>query len=184
MERAQWLADVVLPCEPGLRRWLERKHVFGIEVDDIVQETYAILARLSSVSDLRNPRAYVYQTAQSVILMHLRRRRIVCMQAIGDIEDFPAPDENPSPEQAVADRQELRRLSDALGKLPPRCREVFVLRKVDELSQREVAARLGLSERTVETHVAKGLQLLVRLLGREHTPPLNTDPGDSTLIVQ
>ncbi|MBC7168934.1 MAG: RNA polymerase subunit sigma-24, partial [Phenylobacterium sp.] len=47
-ERAVWLAQRILPHEPALRAWLSRRTA-GLEVDDIVQETYAILAGLGEV---------------------------------------------------------------------------------------------------------------------------------------
>jgi RNA polymerase sigma-70 factor (ECF subfamily) len=54
----------------------------------------------------------------------------------------------------------LRRLSRALDHLPPRCREVIWLRRVEGMSQREVADQLGITEKTVEKHLAKGMRLL------------------------
>ncbi len=51
-------------------------------------------------------------------------------------------------------------LDDAVDRPPDRCREVVWLRRVEELSQKEVAARMGISEKTVEKHLAKGMRLL------------------------
>ena len=48
----------------------------------------------------------------------------------------------------------------AFDRLPDRCREVVWLRRVEDLSQKEVAVRLGISEKTVEKHIAKGMRLL------------------------
>jgi RNA polymerase sigma-70 factor (ECF subfamily) len=49
-------------------------------------------------------------------------------------------------------------LVQALATLPPRCREVTVLRKLKGIPQREVAARLGIAEKTVEEQVARGVR--------------------------
>ena len=67
-ERALWLARNVLPHEPALRAWLSRRPVDGLDIDDIVQETYARLSTTQSVEDIRNPRTYLITTARSVIL--------------------------------------------------------------------------------------------------------------------
>ena len=64
----------------------------------------------------------------------------------------------------------MARLSDAFDRLPDRCREVVWLRRVEELSQKEVAMRLGISEKTVEKHIAKGMRLLA--------DALHADQGD------
>ena len=53
-----------------------------------------------------------------------------------------------------------RRLVEALDALPERCRQVVWLRRVEELSQNDVAQRLGISGRTVEKHLAKGMRLI------------------------
>ena len=53
-----------------------------------------------------------------------------------------------------------RKLEAALDDLPARCRETFVLRKIDELSQREVAKKMGISEATVEKHMVKAMRIL------------------------
>ncbi len=170
-ERARWLARHVLPHEPALRSWLTGKRLRGIDLDDIVQETYAILAGLESVEAIRNPRAYMFQTAYSVILAQIRRAQIVSISTIEDIGQLAGEDEMPSPETEVSDRQELQTLAEAIACLPARCREVFVLRKIHDLPQREVAQRLGVSEGTVEKQVQKGLKVLTVLLGRGGNSP-------------
>jgi RNA polymerase sigma factor (sigma-70 family) len=162
--RARWLTTCVLPHERALRRWLEQKQMRGIDVDDIVQDTYATLARLESVAGIRNPKAYVYQTAYSHALVYLRRARTISIQTVADI-DGVLGEGSPSAEKIVADRQELTLAAAVLDGLPHRCREVFVLRKIHGLSQREVAARLGITEGTVEKQVHKALRRLVELLG-------------------
>lgn len=58
--RARWLAESVLPHEARLRAWLARRRVVDLDVADIVQETYAVLAELASVSHIRNPRTYLF----------------------------------------------------------------------------------------------------------------------------
>jgi RNA polymerase sigma factor (sigma-70 family) len=165
-DRARWLANAILPHEPALRRWLARKNIRGIEVDDLIQDTYAILAGMESVANIQNPKAYAYQTANSLVLIYLRRARVVSIQAVANIETIAGTDSSPSPEQVVADREELEKISDALEQLPARCREVFILRKIQGLSQREVAVRLGISEGTVEKQVHKGLEMLLGRFGR------------------
>lgn len=160
-DRSVWLARHVLPHEPALRAWLRRRRVDGLETDDIVQETYAVLAALGSVEHIESPRAYAFQTAQSVILRHLRRARVVRIDALGDLEMLNTPLEEPTPEHQAAARQELRRVSALIEALPSKCREAFTLRKLEGLSQREVAGRMGISESTVEKHIGRALRSLM-----------------------
>jgi RNA polymerase sigma-70 factor (ECF subfamily) len=165
-QRAAWLGQAVFPHEAKLRVWLSRKALPGLEVDDVIQETYAILAALESVDHIHNPRTYMFQVAKSVVLQALRKSRVVSIEALAEAEGLGAPADEPSPEAIAADRQELGRVAALIGGLPPKCREVFILRKIHGLSQKEVARRLGVSESTVEKHVGKALGILMAAVGR------------------
>jgi RNA polymerase sigma factor (sigma-70 family) len=160
-DRTEWLARHVLPHEPALRAWLRRRAVGGLEVDDVVQETYAVLAGLASVEHIASPRSYAFQTAQSLILRDLRRGRIVRMEPTDDIERLGHAIDEPSPERQVSARQELSRARALIARLPAKCREAFTLRKLEGLSQRDVAQRMGISESTVEKHVGRALRTLM-----------------------
>lgn len=168
--RAAWLGQWVFPHEAELRAWLSRKTLSGFEIDDVVQETYAILAGMESVDHIRNPRTYMFEVAKSVVLRALRRSRIVTFDALAEMADgMQLPAEEPSPEQIVADRQELGRVAALIAALPPKCREAFTLRKVHGLSQKEVARKLGVSENTIEKHVGKALAILTHKVGHGGT---------------
>ncbi len=181
-ERALWLARHVLPHEPMLRAWLQRRVVPGIDVDDVVQETYARLSQIASVEEVRDPRSYMFQAAHSIIASHVRRSRIVPIQAIAHLDALEAPSDEPDPETQALARDELNQLALAIKAMPERIREVFVLRRVQGLSQREVAGRLGLSESTVEKHMSKGFRHLSALFGRggKAVPRASRDRNEET----
>ncbi len=170
--RAVWLARFVLPHEPALRAWLQRRRHLPIETDDIVQESYAILAGLASVDHIQNPRAYLFTTANSLVLRELRRARVVSIRAVDDLDALGAISDTPSPEAEAASRQELAQLAQAMNKLPKQCREAFKLRKIEGYSQREIAEQMGVAESTVEKHVAKAIRLLMDAFGRGGKPSL------------
>lgn len=184
-QRMQWFAEHVLPHEPALRAWLS-SHLYGrlgesLEADDVVQETWATLTAMDDVGGIRNPRAYLFTVARSIVLQHVRRARIVSIEAVADIEQMELPDDRNSPERRLSAHQELRRLSAQLATLPERCRKAFVLRKVHGLSQREIARVMGISESTVEKHIGKALRIILNMTaqadaaGRE-----NRRGGDNT----
>lgn len=172
-ERAVWLAQRILPHEPALRAWLSRRAA-GLDVDDVVQETYAVLAGLAEVSHIRSPRSYMFEVAKSVVLQGLRRSPVVAFEALAEADGLQAPSDAPSPETVAADRQELSRVATLIAALPPKCRQVFILRKVHGLSQKEIARRLNLAESTVEKHVGKALAILTAKIGRGGTGRLES----------
>ncbi|MEA1675266.1 hypothetical protein UAA55_17885 [Nitrospirillum sp. BR 11163] len=104
IERAQWLALHVVPHEPALRAWLKRKGGLHCDVDDVVQETYAILATKASVDAILDPKTYTFQVAHSVILQQLRHARVVPITAVADIGTLEAVMDQPSPEDTVLAR--------------------------------------------------------------------------------
>ncbi len=164
--RAQWLARHVLPHEAALRAWLRRRLPRGFDLDDVVQETYAVLAAKASIEAIRNPRTYTFQVAYSVILQQLRHSRVVPITAVNDTAFLDAAIDEPSPEQAVLARDELARIRSAIDALPRQTRLAFVMRRVDGLSQQEIARRMNLSEHTVEKHIARGIKSLLAQFGR------------------
>jgi RNA polymerase sigma factor (sigma-70 family) len=149
-----------------MRAWLERKARGGLEVDDIIQETFAILSALETVDEIRNPRSYAFRTAYSVVQRHLRRSRILSFQSFEDVDVTNITSEAPSPEVQVADRSALELVDTYLSELPRKCREVVMLRRVDGLSYRQIAERLDISENAVEKQLAKGAHLLMEAFGR------------------
>jgi RNA polymerase sigma-70 factor (ECF subfamily) len=178
--RALWLTTRILVHEPELRSWLTRRSVPGLDVDDIIQESYAILAGLQSVDHIHNPRIYFFEVAKSVILQSLRRSRVIAFSAIAEFDALLIPDDAPSPEAIAAGRQELGRLAELIEDLPPKCREAFVLRKVRGLSQRDVASAMGVSENTVEKHIGKALGLLSRIIGRGGSRRVTSSYGNES----
>ncbi|MBL8267506.1 RNA polymerase sigma factor [Steroidobacter sp.] len=167
-ERRAWLVKNVLPNEPALRTWLARRKVAGLDVDDVVQETYATLAELESVAHIVNPRTYAFSIAHSIILQHVRHRRVVSLASLAEWERLRVgTDEDLSAERRVSDHEELQLIAERIGSLPEKCRQAFSLRKVDGLTQKEVAQRMGVSEGTVEKHIGKALRILAATVGRE-----------------
>jgi RNA polymerase sigma factor (sigma-70 family) len=164
-DRARWLAQHIVPHERAIRSWLARR-THDLDIDDIVQEMYARLAALGDVESVRNPRQYAAQTAISIALNLARHARVVPMIPLGDFEDFRLASQEPSPERTLNSREELRDLERTLQDLPGLCRTAFLLRRVEGLSQKEVADKLGISVKTVEKYMAKSVRFLLQTYGK------------------
>jgi RNA polymerase sigma-70 factor (ECF subfamily) len=156
--RLRWIASQILPYEGEVRGWLVA-HAASLnrsDVDDIIQEAYSRLwtANLTSIT---NPRAYLYSVIRNLVAERARRARVVPLERMGEIEALRIISEDPGPERSVSARQELARLMKLIARLPTQCRRAFELRTFDGLSQREIASTMGISEKTVEKHLAKAL---------------------------
>jgi RNA polymerase sigma-70 factor (ECF subfamily) len=102
----------------------------------------------------------------SIALNLARHARVVPMVSVGDFEELGLVSPEPSPERAVNSQEELRELESSLQELPPLCRTAFLLRRVEGLSQKEVAEKLGISVKTVEKYMARSVRFLIQTYGR------------------
>lgn len=162
-----WVGGNVIPHEAALRARLRRMAVAGEEIDDIVQETYLNIARLKSVEHIRDGRGSLFTAARMVMLQRIRRNRIVRIDRLTEAQALALEDDAPGPERHIAARRELARVRRMIEDLPPRCREIFELRRIQGVSQREIAERLDLPEHTVEQQAIRGLKLILKAIASE-----------------
>jgi len=168
--RVAWLSHHILPHEPALRAQLSRWRVpDDLDDDDVIQEAYARLATLEDIGDIRNPKAYFFQIARSIILMHVRRSRVVSIQAVERIEQLGIASEDPGPEVQASDRQQLHLLATMIARLPNSSRMAMTLRLVHELSHREIGEKLGMTTNAVQKVLAKTLAKFIQQLGGSET---------------
>jgi len=146
----------------ALTRFLTRRLGSASLAEDLTQETWVRAATVSTggAPAVDNPRSYLFRIAANLAIDHLRHaHRGIEVDAAVPVRDAVA-DPAPSPEVIALHRSEMARLLRAVDQLPPRCRQVFVLTKVHELSYAEVAARLGISRNTVMVHMTNALAAL------------------------
>lgn len=152
----RWFMEEVQPHEPALRSYLRHSLSSPSDVDDLAQECFLRLIRLRARSAVVSPRALLFAVARNAVRDLMRRRGVADVIPITEIGGRAVLDEGPDVVEIVSRRQELGLLTEAIASLPERCRQVLLLRKIQGLSQREIALRLGISENTVESLVASG----------------------------
>jgi RNA polymerase sigma factor (sigma-70 family) len=123
---------------------------------DIVQDVW-LRAAAQSVEPVRNPRAYLYRVAGNLAVDRLRAETAHARHVRGGGLPESVPSLSPPADRIVQARQEFDILRAAVRELPARCRAVFLLYRGHGLTMRQVAARLGISEKTVEKHIAKAM---------------------------
>lgn len=155
-----WFTREILAHEEALVRYLSRHWPRQSEILDLRQEVYIRVYETARAGRPLTPRAFLFTTARNLLVDRVRRQRIVSIDAVGDLESLNVLVDELSPEHRVHARQELRRLMQAFDALPPRCREAVWMRRVDQLPQKEIAARLGITEKVVEKHITLGMRRL------------------------
>ncbi len=157
-----WVGREILPHEADLRRWLSRGRIAPSDVDDVIQDAYCRLAALDDVEHITSPRAYLFQVARSLVLNRLRRARIVRIEAVAEFDTLNLVGDDPSPERIIGARRDLIRALEAIVELPERCRRIFEMRKIEGVPQKEIARRLGVTERVVENDVMKAIRCVLK----------------------
>lgn len=155
-----WFIREILTHEQALMAYLRRCWSYGDDVHDLRQEIYIRVYEAAIKALPTSPKSFLFTTARHLMTDRLRRGRIVSIEAVGDLESLNVLVDEISPERSLGARQILKRLAEAFDRLPDRCRQVVWLRRVEDLSQKQVAQRLNITEKTVEKQVAKGMRLI------------------------
>ncbi len=166
-----------------LRRYLARRLGSATEAQDVAQDAFVRVHAVMNQRPLERPQAYLYTTARRLAIDELRRRRLDPLRQPGEGVVIEAVfSEAPGVEQQVMARQELEQMLAVIDTLPPGCRTVFLLNRIDQLTHREIADRLGLSVSTVEKQHARAIRHLraacpaaFRKTSAHSVPPTGTE---------
>lgn len=147
----------------ALRAFIARRVANRDLVEDLVQESYVRLLARARQNPVHEPQAYLFRIASNLLADLGRGGKAALAHAEplpDDLLEVAADQEN---ERRRADLQRL--LEQALAELSPRCRQVFVMRRFDELDTGAIADRLGISQRMVQKHLIAAVSHLYQRLG-------------------
>ena len=159
-----WFVREVLPLEAALMQFLRRSWPNKSDIDDLAQEVYARVYESAREKIPQPVKPFVFTIARNLLIDRVRHEQVVPIEAVADLETLGVAVDAPGPDRNVMAQDELRRLQAALEKLPPRCREVVVLGRIEGLSGKEISQRLGIGASTVSEHLATGMNALADLL--------------------
>lgn len=154
----RWFAEEVHSHDSALKAYVRGSFPSIRDVDDVVQESYLRIWRTRATRRIESAKGFLFTVARRVALDILRHERRSPFVAVTDLERLFVLDMKPDAAEAAATSQEIDLLVAAVNSLPARCREIFILRRLKGVSQKEIAFRLGLSEQTVQVQTARGLR--------------------------
>jgi len=108
----------------------------------------------------------LFHIARHVAVDLIRHDRASPIKGVTDLADLRVLDTSPDAAEVACTREEIALLADAIDALPARCREIFILRKIKRVPQKEIARHLGLSEQTVQVQVSRGMKRCEKFLAR------------------
>jgi RNA polymerase sigma-70 factor (ECF subfamily) len=162
---AEQLGRLYAENRARLHRFLLRRVGDAGEAEDVTHEAFLRLLGAYGGRPPESPMAMLYRIAVNIVRDGIRRDRFRHAQVAGLTEPVCAVPPESDPETHAAARQRLERLRRAIDRLPPRCREVFLLHKIGGRSHSEVAEMLGISRNMVEKHVIRAFSRLRDELG-------------------
>lgn len=155
--RHDWFLEQVFQHRMALHRYLKKLTSGAEDIEDLVQETFVRVYALPDFQAVESPKAMLFRIAHNLAIERARRQRTQATDAMGDLTSLDVYSSEAPPDEQTDARRRFESFCAAVDRLPPLCRRVFVLRKVHKLSHAEISAVLGVSESTIEKHVAKGL---------------------------
>lgn len=151
------LTRCFLSVRSELLQFLTRRGGRGV-AEDVVQDTWLRLRERSDPEAWREPRAVLF-TAAANLATDAHRRSAAADKVFSRGEDVEASACARSDPEAQADALgRLERLAVALERLPPACREAFLLNRLEGLSHAQIASRLGVSTKSVQRYIERALR--------------------------
>lgn len=155
-----WFATEILPLEGILTGYLGRVWANSADVLDLRQDIYIRVYESARKSLPVAPKAFLFATARNLMTDRIRHNRVVSIESAQDFDSLNVLIDEITPERRLSSREELRLLAQAFDSLSDKCRNVVWLRRIEGLTQRETAQRLGLREGAVESQLARGMHAL------------------------
>jgi RNA polymerase sigma factor (sigma-70 family) len=173
----EWFVAEILAHEAALMRFLSQMWGNACDLPDLRQEIYLRVYEAAAKRRPDSPKAFLFATGRNLMFDRWRRKRVVSIDYAQDLESLGVLVDEVSPEDQLSARQELRRLAEALDELSDNCRAVIWLRRVEGLSQREAAQRLGMHEGALEGYLSRGMRALTKAV-YGHSPENSSPDSD------
>lgn len=159
------LRDLLLADYIDLDRRLARRLGSPELARDVLHETYLRLQTMNEVGPVRSPKAYLFRIALNIA--NDRRRAESRRLTVNEVDRLlDVPDDRPDAARVIEDRSEVNLLRRAIAELPERRRRALMLSRIDDLPNREIAKRLGVTVRTVEMDLKQAVEHCAQRLKR------------------
>jgi RNA polymerase sigma factor (sigma-70 family) len=165
-----WFIREVFPLEAALMQFLQHYWKNEGDIADLRQDVYLRVYEAAREQRPDPVRPFLFTIARNLMIDRVRKEQVIPIDAMANLEELEIATDAPGPERTLLARDELRRLQVALDDLPARCREALIMARVDGLSGREIAERMGITESTVSHYLKRGVQGLSDTFQAETRP--------------
>lgn len=128
------------------------------DAEDILQETYIKVLNASKENEIRNPEGLLTHTARNLALNHIDLARNKFDIQLEENSVSSVMNSSDNLEAVVGSKERLEYLGKVINRLPDKCRQVFIFKRVYGLSHKEISIKMGISNKTIENHIRRGLR--------------------------
>ncbi len=126
---------------------------------EIVQDVFYHLWKNRNEITIRSSlKAYLYKSVYNQSMMHLRKTKREIRLDLDWAEKLPGS--HPGPAEELDEKEAGQQINTTLSGLPERTRQIFMLNRMEGLKYREIAEKLSISVKTVESNMGKALKAL------------------------
>ena len=161
-ERTRALQALAVQFGPALRRYFQ-KRVGVAEADDLVQEVFLSLQVRGADADIENIEGYLFRVAANAVIQRNRRPGWDWARHL-DLDDLDAMADDVSPERVLMGKEAVEKVVAALDDLPPRAAQAFFLHRFEEMTYTAIAARMKITNSSVERLIQRALKRLGKAL--------------------
>jgi RNA polymerase sigma-70 factor (ECF subfamily) len=159
-----WFIREILPLEANLMHYLQHNWRNTSDLPDLRQEVYARVLESAQERIPDNPENFLFVCARNLLIDLVRREQVVPMDSFADLDALGVASGAPQPDRLFIEREDIRRLEEALVHLPPRIREAIALAYFEGLSRVEIAKRMGISHQTASEYITRGTYIIADIL--------------------
>ena len=163
-----------LQNESILKRFLRRFLYKQEDIDEISQETFLRAYKATKGRQIDSPKAYLFQVARSLAYSELSHKTRKLTDYLEDALEDQAGTTDLLEDEVVA-QQKVSFFFDAIAELPPQCRRVFLMRKVQGMPHKAICESLGIGASAVEKHIAIGTERCKRYIENREGVNNNTE---------
>ncbi|MES2825286.1 MAG: sigma-70 family RNA polymerase sigma factor [Pseudomonadota bacterium] len=153
------IENVINNCHISLLNFLRRRLRVGEDARDVAQEAYIRLMQYEGSKDVKSPESLLFRIAINVANDLGRADKVRHVVDHCDIDGLDFDSGMASPEREVSSSQQLNILYETIEKLPPRCRQVFLLSRFHHMTYPEIASHCDISVKMVEKHISRALAI-------------------------
>lgn len=151
--------ELIRSHHASLLTLLRRRIRVAEDAADVAQEAYIRMLKYEGARNIRFPSSLLFRIAINVAKDRGRADGVRRVKDQCELHELEIDSGVASPERELSAQQELARVYEVIAELPPKCRRVFLLSRMQEMTYPQIAEHCGISVKMVEKHISHALAI-------------------------